>query len=267
MLGTGWIMAKRVGSFNAHSDRRVFAFDTRNDTKFEFSGKPVEITTNRTDVANQMLIVRYGDETLKIRATIPGNEHLPGLLAHEDWMRLVRFGVMTGRTMKEFKRDLGNSPDLPDRLAIVTKVPRPGSDPNSWGQIWIKDWSFAFYEFQPQGGFKTAHYRFPTNKMGQAPKEGELPDNTWEFQAALQLMPQQARERLIGKYNSDAMHQLGWTLPAAAVCGSVCIFALGFAIAPRRYGASGASPTEPRGGPGAAKPDPVQAYVHSTRKA
>ena len=236
MLASGWAMANRVGAFNKESQRLIYAFDTRGDTEFTFAGHPVTITTDRSDPSNVMLIVQYGKDTLRLRATIPGNEKLPGLTQHEDWMRLLRFGVMTGRTMPEFRRDLGVDPSLPERLAIVTRIPRPGSDPASWGQIWIKDWNFEFHEFLPEGGFHSERLRYPTHKAGEEPKPGELMDNTWEFQAALQLMPQQARERLMGKYNTDAMHQLGWTLPVGAICGAVFMFSLGFAAGPRRAG-------------------------------
>ncbi|MFZ4431488.1 MAG: hypothetical protein ACOYPS_14190 [Phycisphaerales bacterium] len=233
MLGMGWVMANRVVAHNREAKRVVYAFDTRSDTEFTFAGRPVTLSTDRSDPVNTMLVVRYGDQQLRLRAAIPGSHHLPGLIQHEDWMRLMRFGVMSGRTIEEFKRDLG-TPALPDRLAVVTRIPRPGSDPGSWGQVWIKDWTFEFHEFLPEGGFKSERYGYPTHRRGQKPKEGELKDNTWEFQAALQLMPQQARERLMGKYDTDAMHQLGWALPIGGFCGAACIFFIGFAAAPRR---------------------------------
>ena len=65
-------------------------------------------------------------------------------------------------------------------------------------------------------------------------KPGELVENSWQYQAALMLMPQQARERLMGRYQNDAMHSLGWMLPFAAFTGAICIFAIGFAAAPAR---------------------------------
>lgn len=233
-FGTGYKMATRVGDFNDTSPRAVYAFDTRGDMQFTFAGRPVTLETDRKDPSNIMLIVKYGDQQLKLRATIPGNEHLPGLTQHEDWMRLTRFGVMSGRTMEQFKADLGVAADLPERLAIVTKTPRPGSDPNSWGQVWIKDWSFEFHEFLPEGGFKTERFHYPTHRRGEQPKAGELIENSWQYQAALMLMPQQARERLMGRYSNDAMHSLGWLLPISAFSGATCIFAIGFAAAPAR---------------------------------
>ena len=233
-LGTGYMMATRVGSFNKTSTRAVYAFDNRLDTSFTFAERPVTLTTDRSDPNNIMLIVKYGEDQLRLRATIPGNEHLPGLTQHEDWMRLTRFGIMSGRTMEKFKADLGVAADLPERLAIITKTPRPGSDPQSWGQVWIKDWSFEFHEFLPQGGFKTERFHYPTHRRGEKPKAGDLIDNSWQFQAALMLMPQQARERLMGRYENDAMHALGWMLPFAAFAGAICVFAIGFAAAPAR---------------------------------
>lgn len=230
-----WNIAGRVGVFHKETPRLTFAFDTRNDTKFTFADKPVTLIDDRSDPNNQMLIVNYGDQVLKLRATIPGRPELPGLLPHADWMRLVRFGLITGRTSEQFRNDLGNASDLPERLAIVTKIPRPGSDPETWGLIWIKDWTFEFHEFLPEGGFRTEKFHYPTHRRGDAPKPGELTDNTWQFQAALQLMSQQARERLMGKFKNNAFTALSWTLPLCAFFGSVSIFALAFSVSPRKF--------------------------------
>lgn len=230
-----WNIAGRVGIFHKETPRYTYAFDTRNDTQFTFADKPVTLTDDRSDPNNQMLIVTYGDQVLKLRATIPGRAELPGLLPHADWMRLVRFGLITGRTSEQFRNDLGKSPDLPERLAIVTKIPRPGSDPETWGLIWIKDWTFEFHEFLPEGGFKTEKFHYPTHRRGDPQKPGELTDNTWQFQAALQLMSQQARERLMGKFKNNAFTALSWTLPLCAFLGSVSIFALAFSISPRKF--------------------------------
>jgi len=230
-----WSIAGRVGVFHKQTPRLTFAFDTRNDTSFTFADKPVTLVDDRTDTNNQMLIVNYGDQVLRLRATIPGRPELPGLLPHADWMRLVRFGLITGRTSEQFRNDLGKSPDLPERLAIVTKIPRLGSDPETWGLIWIKDWTFEFHEFLPEGGFRTEKYNYPTHRRGDDPKPGELTDNTWQFQAALQLMPQQARERLMGKFKNNAFTALSWTLPLCAFLWSVSIFALAFSISPRKF--------------------------------
>lgn len=229
-----WFMAVKVREYNRDEKRIAYAFDTRNDTEFTFSGRNVTITTDRTDPAHQTLTLKYGDDIRRLRVAIPGSEFLPGLLPHSDWLRLVRFAPMSGRTMVEYKRDLG-TPELPERLAIVTRVPLPGADPKSWGEVWIKDWTFEFYEFipSPGSGFQVERYKYPSHKRGQKPKAGELMDNTWQFQAALQLMPQQARERLMGKFR-DAMSGLSWTLPLATIFGTVAIFAFGFAFVPSR---------------------------------
>jgi hypothetical protein len=231
-LGCGWAIARRVQAYNASADRVIFAFDSRNETEFTFAGRPVKITTDRTDRSSEFLDVTYGDEKLRLRVAVPGNALLPGLIPHSDWMRLLRFARMSGRTPEQYKADLG-SEQLPERLAIVTRVPRPGSDPNTWGQVWIKDWTFEFYEFNPAGGFVAQKYKYPSHRRGQQPKAGELKDNTWEFQAAMQLMPQQARERLMGKF-PDAMSGLGIFLPGAGLFGALSVFAAAFAFAPRR---------------------------------
>ncbi|MBS0196358.1 MAG: hypothetical protein JSR77_06335 [Planctomycetes bacterium] len=230
---SAWAMAGKVVSFHESSKREVYVFDRLNSRSFEYAGKKVVFEDDRRDQANQVLNVTYGEETLKLHVSVPGNAKLPDLEPHADWMRVMRFALRSGRTMDEFKRDLGTSA-LPDRLAIVTRTPRPGTDPQTWGEVWMKDWMFDFYEFKPAGGFTHERLRFPTNRVGEALKEGELKENTWQFQAALQLMPPAARERLANKTTNDAMSRLGWTLPAAAIFGVGLTLSLGFGAFKRR---------------------------------
>lgn len=237
---SSWRLAERVGEFHRTSKREVYAFESRTAKQFKFAGKSVTFEDDRTDPQNQLLIVKYGDaEPLRLRVSVPGNPKLPDLLPHEDWLRVLRFGLMSGRTMAQFKADLGSA-ELPDRVAIVTRSMRPGADPSTWGAVWIKDWYFDFYELLPQGGFKHEKLRYPTNRVGEPAKEGELRENSWEFQAALQLMPQSARERIAGKTTNDAMSHLGWTLPLATVFGTGAVAALCVAAVQRSGRGSGA---------------------------
>ena len=236
LLGLGWSawsMAERVRLFHAESKRETYAFEPIADRRFEFAGRPVSIEDDLSDPANPHVIVRYGDDSLRLRVTIPGHPQLPGLLPHQDWLRVFRMGLLTGRTIDQFTRDLGG-PDLPERLVIVTKTPRPGSDPVTWGQVWVKNFVFDFHELRPGGGIDSQRLKYPTNKMGKPSKEGELRENTWQFQAALQMMPQAGRNGPMYKFTDDAMSRVGWTLPAATVFGMSLALSLAFAAAPRR---------------------------------
>lgn len=228
-----WCMADRVRTFHEESKRETYAFERRIDRQFTFAGKPVTFEDDASDPVNPHVIVKYGDSQLRLRVTIPGFDQLPGLLPHEDWMRVLRMGLLTGRTIEEFSRDLG-SPDLAERLIIVTRTPRPGSDPVTWGQVWVKNWVFDFHELLPEGGFSSQRLKYPTNKLGQPAKPGELHENTWQFQAALQMMPQAGRNGPMYKFTDDAMSRVGWTLPVASAFGIAMAVSLAFAAAPRR---------------------------------
>jgi hypothetical protein len=97
------------------------------------------------------------------------------------------------------------------------------------------NWAFDFYELMPQGGFYHEHLRYPTKTGAKKPVEGELHENTWEFQAALLLIPKGGAN--IGptrNFYGDALAAANWTLPAAAFSGLTAMLAVAFALAPRR---------------------------------
>ncbi len=230
---SSWSMAARVQAFHADHKRETYAFERITDRAFMYAGRSVSIQDDPSDAANPHVMIRYGDQSLRLRVTIPGHPQLPGLLPHEDWLRVFRMGLLTGRTIEQFTRDLG-TPGLPDRLIIVTRTPRPGSDPVSWGQVWVKSFVFDFHELLPDGTIHSQRLKFPTNKVGQPPREGELRENTWQYQAALQMMPQAGRNGPMYKFTDDAISSVGWTLPVAALSGMGLVLALAFAAAPRR---------------------------------
>ena len=205
---SSWSMAARVRTFHTDHKRETYAFERLIDRRFSFSGRPVSIEDDASDPVNPHVIVKYGDDAVRLRVTIPGHPELPGLIPHEDWLQVFRMGLLTGRTIDQFSHDLG-TPALPERLLIVTKTPRPGSDPVTWGQVWVKNFVFDFYELKPEGGIETQRLKYPTNKVGQPSKEGELRENTWQFQAALQMMPQAGRNGPMYRFTDDAMSRVG----------------------------------------------------------
>lgn len=119
------------------------------------------------------------------------------------------------------------------RLVLVTRTPRPGVDPDTWGKVWYKDWTFDFYEFLPEGGFQHQTLRYPTTKEYEAGKSGEIEDGTWQFQAALRTMPtMQAGPRL--KFKKSGFTAMGWTFPAT--CLSTFVFMMSMILSVRIKG-------------------------------
>lgn len=228
------IMVKRIVAFHEQSPRVFYKFNRLEVREFKYAGRPVTITDEPETGPADAVIVRYGDQTLRIRRTLPpGIDGLPGLQEHNDWLRVMRFADASGMSDQDFHQRLG-SPELPDRLAFVTRSSRPGANPESWGKVWKRDWSFDFYELKPDGTIEHERLRYPTATRMKEPKPGELHENTWQFQAAMYLMPQGGNAGPTRNFRNDGLAAAGWTLPASMFTGLASVMALFFAVAPRK---------------------------------
>jgi hypothetical protein len=241
LVGSAWLMAERMAAFHRENPRQTFAFQPLDTRDFFFGNpkKPITIADDKSDPEHPKVIITYGQDRLELPVSIPSKYELPGLKSHEDWFRVLRFSPHTGLSPEQFQSQLDAGGD---RLAIATRTPVQGVDPNTWGAVWKNNWVFDFYEFNPAGGFEHERLNYPTATGTAKPKEGELHENTWEFQAALLLMPQGGTD--IGpthNFYGDALKAASWTLPLAAFSGLVCVVSLAFAAAPRRRPESSAT--------------------------
>lgn len=256
-------MARRVAAFHRDNKRAIYAFKPVTTHTFEYAGRPVTLSDEDDPNGIWNLKVAYGPDELKLRVTIPGDRRLPGLLPHEDWLRVLRFAEATGNSLDELRAKM-ESGAVPDRLVIVTRTPPVGSEPGSWGEVDRKAWKFDFYEFKPAGGFEHERKSFPATKhfnpfakkpaaapnmppvteaQSEPANEDEVPivngrpsdqlqENTWQFQAALMVMPPARGPN--PQFTNDGLHAMGWTLPATSTSMLVMIGALMVAMAPRR---------------------------------
>lgn len=241
-------MALRVAAFHRENKRMVYAFQAVTVRQFEYAGHAVTITDDDDPSGERFVLVRYGGDSLRLRVTVPGDRRLPGLLGHEDWLRVLRFASATGKTLDELRAGMQRG-DTPDRLVIVTRTPEPGAEPSSWGEVNQRAWKFDFYEFRPEGGFDHERKAFPVKRRvdlrtGVAPPapEDELKENTWEYQAALMVMPPARGPS--PQFTNDGLHAMGWTLPATSTSMLVFIAALVVAVAPERSGRGKGEPGE-----------------------
>jgi hypothetical protein len=244
-------MARRVATFHQENRREVYAFQTVNDREFEYGGRAVTLRDEEAG-DNTFLVARYGDEELKLRATIPGDSRLPGLLPHQDWLRVLRFAAATGHSLDQLRAKMASG-EVRDRLVIVTRTPEAGSEPSSWGETNRRAWKFDFYEFKPEGGFDHERKSFPNQSRPRVKAEwsnvlssedpvftvkrppraaDELEENTWQFQAALQVMPPARAPN--PRFTNDGLHAMGWTLPATSISILALMTSLVIAGAPRR---------------------------------
>lgn len=262
MAFSAYAMARRVSAFHRERPREVYAFQRVNIREFHYAGRPVTLTDEKDASGETYLNVRYGDDHLRLRASIPGDPRLPGLTPHDDWLRVLRFAAATGTGIDELQRRM-SAGEVPDRLVLVTRTPGPGADPHSWGEVNRKAWKFDFYELNPAGGFDHQRLAFPTKKrksFAQAMKAdqlkaqqeqalaaggdeaaqarlaeadtGVLRENTWQFQAALMVMPPARGPS--ATFTDDGLHAIGWTMAAFSLSTLVCIAAVATAVAPRR---------------------------------
>jgi hypothetical protein len=212
LLFSGWFMAQRIADFHSEHRRNIFLFKEVDDRSFTYANRKVTLTDETDKAGVDYVNVAYGDETLRLRVTIPGMKELPGLRPHMDWLRVVRFLPMQGGDAVDAVKASFNGENV-DRLVIVTRTPPAGADPKTWGSVWRKDWVFDFYEFNPAGGFNREKLNYPTTRRSEPEKAGELAENSWQMQAALLLMPKGMGPNY--KPKNDALSAVGWTLPVA----------------------------------------------------
>jgi hypothetical protein len=224
-------MADRVSDYNASTDQKLYIFSNVNAREFVFAERPVTIEDEQA-ASGTVVIVRYGDEVLKLPATIePMPAELPNLVRHQQWMQVLRFAEHGRSSIQEVESGIRRG-EIRDRLVIVVRNPPRGADPDSWGQVWRKLWMFDFYEFRPEGGFAHERLAYPTHKRNEAAPPGELAEGSWQFHAALLAMPSGSKPT--PKFTNDALRAMSWTLPAAAASMLLLMASLAIFAAPRR---------------------------------
>ncbi len=245
------LMGRRIGEARRESPAAFFLFQGVGDRRFTFAGRDVTIQdVNKGSIDTPVPHVRilYGEATLDLRVTIPSPHRFPDLKGHEDWMRVLRFVDATGIPESSVPGKIATR-ERPDRLVIVTRTPRAGVDPSTWGEVWRHAWTFEFHEFMPDGTFDHQRLAYPMSKMKRErlgitdPPESELREGTWQYQAALHLMPKSGPTY---QFSRSPMRDAGWTLPAAAASGVLMLAGLvgwlGARVRSRRSGA-GLSPS------------------------
>jgi len=232
-----YVLVERIREFNS-SDLTRFAFVPLVSNSFEFAGRPVEITDlppeedgPDTEANLGRVRISYGQDTLTLPIRIAGIEEVPDLRRHENWMKVLRFIDTTGTDPKTAEQEAKEGKRT-DRLVIATRIPPPGADTRTWGEVWRTDWRFELYELLPEGGFEAHKLRFPTSQRKGGPQEGDLRHGTWQFDAALFTMPAGKAPKPV--YGHDAWSNFGRAFPTAAISAVVMAVGLAFTFAPKR---------------------------------
>ncbi|MFZ2874449.1 MAG: hypothetical protein WAZ94_08195 [Phycisphaerales bacterium] len=231
-------MSARIRAFLQENPPNIYAFLPILTREFTFEGRVVSLTDESVPDKPASLLVRYGDAEVHVPVTIPPRHKLPGLVTHEDWLRVMLFAPRSGITMEAFEEGV-RSGSIQTRLAVVSRTPPEGFDPEGWGAVRKKDWTFDFWELRPDGVVDHKTLKYPTARGLKEPRPGELHENTWEFQAALLLMPNAGKKGPTHNFYGDALSAAGWRLPAAAFFGLVATVGVAFAAAPSGRGGGG----------------------------
>jgi hypothetical protein len=252
------LLARRVRAYNENAIQSIFAYVEVNNPSFPFRGRQVELAEAAGDDDQPVVTVTYGQDELVIPVTVQTRQELPGFFnRNADWMRMLFFADRSGMSMEEFERRIA-ADEIETRLIVVTRTPF-GADPRKDGAFGLEQernestadvrrdrWLFDFYELDPAGGFIVHQpLRFPESgasllrrqnqaKLAGEPipqrEAGELQERTWQYGAALKVMP---RAPAI-TFENQALRAAGWTLPAASASVLGLVFGVFFAIAPER---------------------------------
>ena len=103
-----------------------------------------------------------------------------------------------------------------------------GTVPHSHG---FNGWTFDIYELTEAGDIVHERLAYPSKRRGnEPPKEGELVEGTWQYDAAMTSIPPVARPK--PQFDNDASLQFGLDFFLAGVFGMVMILSAGFLFAP-----------------------------------
>ncbi len=234
-----YVAAMRIATANRQSDKELFVYQVIPDRQFSYAERAVAIEDWTDDQGEQGVEITYGDTRLRLRAPVePGHPQLPGLLRHEQWLRVLRFAGRRGITMEELQRRIQTG-ETRDRLAVVVVSPRPGSDPQRWALVWHRDAIFDIYEFLPDGTFTQERFEYPESDRALARRQSaarragkdiprrspnELVEGTWQYHAALLSLPK-GREPT-PRFIADGWSAGGWPLALSMTAVALAIITL-----------------------------------------
>lgn len=146
---------------------------------------------------------------------------LPGLLAHEDWLKVLVLAE-GARTEHDIQRGVEAGEIVP-RLVVAMRRPAEGYDPQSWGLVRRREWRYRLVELLPDGPAEssirvTDSTYAELDKLGNAAwrRDQGREGDAWMFAAMQQVTPStlfRTRSRPV----DEAMRSMGWTWSVAGV--------------------------------------------------
>ena len=226
-------IARDIISFNKNRLPERAHFMPVELEQFTFGGRPVVFSEERDADGRVTVVVRFGDQTLRLNETIDNDlDKIPDLRRYEDWLRVYRFVMVSGMSTEQAIRAIDRD-EIPDRLVIVVRTPPPGTDQRTWGEVWSDGWVFDLYELKEDGTIAHDRLKYPSKRKGnEPPKPGELIEGTWQYDTAMMSIPPVARPK--PQFESDASFRFGWAISLAGVSGLALAISTAFLFAPPR---------------------------------
>lgn len=212
---------------------------------FTFLGAPASVHTVDPPLGvdqRPTLVVTWRGETtsVEIEKGIYDDPRLPGLLRHDDWLRIL---VMAegARSREELDRKIAEGSVQP-RLVIAMRFPAENYDPGSWGSVRRREWRYRFLELLPESRSPEKKTEWFEGTYADLDKLGDpayvrssgRESEVWKY-AAMQHVTPTLLFRSKNKSIDDAMRAMGWTWPLAGVSiMALVVGALIIAVAPSR---------------------------------
>lgn len=231
--GTVVALGIKIADYNKNDLPARAHFSKVTAERFSYGEHAIEFTEDTDNAGNKVIVVTFGDQTLRIRETIKNDlGFVPDLRRYEDWLHVYRFVMVKGMTAEDAIQGILDD-TLEDRLAIVVRTPPPGTNHRTWGEIWSGGWMFDLYEFKESGEVVHEKLGYPSKRKGnEPPKTGELLEGTWQFDAAMISIPPVSRPK--PQFDSDASLRFGLDFMVAGVAGVAFAFAAGFYFSPNK---------------------------------
>lgn len=246
-FASGGILASRVAQHYRENKPILHYYLPLNAMSLVYHGKPVIITDELDSEGYGKLFVDYAGDQLALDITVPVPVQLPNLSAHRSWMSLMlwREGDPFSSDREQEFRDANGFID--GNLVLVKRNPPPGENPLTRGEVMRSEWTFDFYEFLPEGGFRRSTLRYPESerrydrRVAEARRAGEDPPprraddlkpQTWQHDAAMLTMP--TGKAPPAQFNRASLEAGGWAWPLTGTSLVVSMVAAGFGFAPTR---------------------------------
>lgn len=129
--------------------------------EFEYLGRRVEVSatgekraaTDRSAAAPTQVTVSWRGGQAEFSIPVPIDDRLPGLLRYGDWFKIMPMALLphSGPGVVDGLLRGIQEGEVQPRLIIAVRQLPPGFDPETWGAVRRKAWSYIFFELFPEG--------------------------------------------------------------------------------------------------------------------